>query len=70
MPTMSPQLRRAAAAARDLLVGAAAKEWNVAAEGLTAADGKVTDPATAVRFATRSWHVARRWRKIFPRKIP
>jgi len=53
MPTMSPQLRRAAAAARDLLVGAAAKEWNVAAEGLTAADGKITDPATgrALRYA-------------------
>ena len=53
MPTMSPQLRRAAAAARDLLVGAAAKEWNVAVEGLTAADGKVTDPATgrALRYA-------------------
>jgi isoquinoline 1-oxidoreductase len=53
MPTMSPQLRRAAAAARDLLVGAAAKEWNVIAEGLTAADGKVTEPATgrALRYA-------------------
>jgi CO/xanthine dehydrogenase Mo-binding subunit len=52
MPTMSPQLRRVAAAARDLLVGAAAKEWNVAVEGLTAADGKVTDPATgrALRY--------------------
>jgi nicotinate dehydrogenase subunit B len=46
MPTMSPQLRRAAAAARDLLVGAAAKEWDVAVEGLTAANGKVTDPVT------------------------
>jgi nicotinate dehydrogenase subunit B len=53
MPTMSPQLRRAAAAARDLLVGAAAKEWNVAVEGLTAANGKVTDPATgrSLRYA-------------------
>ncbi len=53
MPTMSPQLRRVSAAARDLLVGAAAKEWNVAAEGLTAADGKVTDPATgrSLRYA-------------------
>jgi CO/xanthine dehydrogenase Mo-binding subunit len=53
MPTMSPQLRRAAAAARDLLVGAAAKEWSVAVEGLTAADGKVTDPATgrSLRYA-------------------
>jgi nicotinate dehydrogenase subunit B len=45
-PTMTPQLRRVAAAARDLLVGVAAKEWNVPAEGLKAADAKVTDPAS------------------------
>ena len=45
-PTMTPQLRRVAAAVRDLLVGLAAKEWNVAPEGLLAADAKVTDPAT------------------------
>ena len=53
MPTMSPQLRRVSAAARDLLVSAAAKEWNVAAEGLTAAEGKVTNPATgrSLRYA-------------------
>ena len=54
MPTMSPQLRRAAAAARDLLIGAAAKEWNVAVEGLI----------------TRSWHEAKRWRKIFRQRTP
>jgi len=46
MPTMSPQLRRVANAARDLLVQAAAKEWNVAPGTLTAAEGKVTDPAS------------------------
>ena len=45
-PTMAPQLRRAAAAARDILVGVAAKEWNLAPEKLVAADGKVTDPAS------------------------
>jgi len=45
-PTMTPQLRRVAAAARDLLVGIAAKEWNVAPEKLVAADAKVTDPAS------------------------
>jgi nicotinate dehydrogenase subunit B len=45
-PTMTPQLRRVAAAARDLLVGVAAKEWNVVPDGLLAADAKVTDPAT------------------------
>ena len=53
MPTMSPQLRRVSAAARDLLVGAAAKEWNVPVEGLTAANGKVSNPATgrSLRYA-------------------
>jgi len=45
-PTMTPQLRRVASAARDLLVEVAAKEWNVAPEKLKAADAKVTDPAS------------------------
>jgi isoquinoline 1-oxidoreductase len=45
-PTITPQLRRVAAAARDLLVGVAAKEWNVAPAGLLAVDAKVTDPAS------------------------
>ena len=45
-PSMTAQFRRASAAARDLLVGVAAKEWNVAPEGLIAADAKVTDPAS------------------------
>jgi len=52
-PTMTPQLRRVAAAARDLMVGVAAKEWNVPAEGLKAADAKVTDPVSgrSLRYA-------------------
>src|ERR1700674_1064958 len=45
-PTITPQLRRVAAAARDILVGVAAKEWNVAPARLVAADAKVTDPAS------------------------
>jgi len=45
-PTMTPQLRRVASAARDLLVEQAAKEWHVAPEGLRAANAKVSDPAT------------------------
>jgi isoquinoline 1-oxidoreductase len=44
--TITPQLRRVSAAARDILVEAAAKEWNVAPEGLIAAGAKVTDPAS------------------------
>ena len=45
-PTMGPQLRRVSSAARDLLVAIAAKEWNVPAEGLKAANAKVSDPAS------------------------
>ncbi|HTB91787.1 MAG TPA: molybdopterin cofactor-binding domain-containing protein [Candidatus Sulfotelmatobacter sp.] len=52
-PTMTPQLRKVAAAARDLLVEKAAKQWNVAAEKLVAGDGKVSDPASgkSLRYA-------------------
>jgi nicotinate dehydrogenase subunit B len=45
-PTITPQLRRVASAARDLLIEAAAKEWNVVPAGLVAVDAKVTDPAS------------------------
>jgi isoquinoline 1-oxidoreductase len=52
-PTMSPQFRRVAAAARDLLVGVAARKWSVAPESLITADAKVTDPASgrSLRYA-------------------
>jgi nicotinate dehydrogenase subunit B len=46
-PTMTPQLRRVASAARDLLIEAAAKEWNVAPDHLQASDAKVIDPASS-----------------------
>jgi nicotinate dehydrogenase subunit B len=51
--TITPQLRKVAAAARDLLVEKAAKHWNVPAEKLVAGDGKVTDPASgkSLRYA-------------------
>jgi nicotinate dehydrogenase subunit B len=45
-PTMTPQLRRVASAARELLIEVAAKERNVAPDHLKAANAKVTDPAT------------------------
>jgi nicotinate dehydrogenase subunit B len=52
-PTMTPQLRRAAAAARGLLVAEAARKWQVAPAGLIAADAKVTDPESgrSARYA-------------------
>jgi isoquinoline 1-oxidoreductase len=45
-PTMTPQLRRVASAARDLLIDAAAKEWNIAPSSVKAANAKLTDPAS------------------------
>lgn len=42
-PTMAPQLRRAAAAARSVLLELAAQRWGVPAARLTVADGKVSD---------------------------
>ncbi|WP_109486202.1 xanthine dehydrogenase family protein molybdopterin-binding subunit [Occallatibacter savannae] len=43
-PTMSPQLRNMAVAARELLVEAAAKRWNIDPSKLTASAGKITTP--------------------------
>jgi len=45
-PQMVPRLRRAAAAARDVLVGMAATAWTVDRKELVVADGKITHPPT------------------------
>lgn len=48
-PTMTPQFRKVAAAARDILVAKAAKQWSVPSEKLAAQNGKVVE-----RGGTRS----------------
>src|SRR6266403_421824 len=45
-PYMSPQLRRVASAARDLLVEQASALWNTTADKLLANDGNITNPAS------------------------
>jgi CO/xanthine dehydrogenase Mo-binding subunit len=42
-PTMNKQLRRVAAVARDVLVGLAARQWNVPASVMVAQDGEVRE---------------------------
>ncbi|MFZ0805015.1 MAG: molybdopterin cofactor-binding domain-containing protein [Candidatus Sulfotelmatobacter sp.] len=42
-PTMNLQLRKVAAAARDALIGLAAAQWKVDAQGLVAENGRVRD---------------------------
>jgi isoquinoline 1-oxidoreductase len=43
-PTMNPQLRKAAAATRELLIGLAASQWKTDRQQLVASDGKIVDP--------------------------
>ncbi len=45
-PYMMPQIRKAAATARELLVEIAAKKWNAEPASLVAGDGRVRHPAT------------------------
>src|ERR1051325_1107899 len=45
-PNMSPQLRRAAATAREMLIDLAAEQWKVERGALVAADGKATKKET------------------------
>ena len=49
-PTMGPQLRTMAAAARRMLIEMAAQRWNLDPATLTAADGEVIDPKTTRSF--------------------
>jgi nicotinate dehydrogenase subunit B len=45
-PTMNLQLRKVAAAAREMLIGLAAAQWQTDRQHLIAADGKIADPQT------------------------
>ena len=45
-PTMGPQLRIMAVAAREMLLALAAQSWQVEPATLVAADGKITNPKT------------------------
>jgi CO/xanthine dehydrogenase Mo-binding subunit len=45
-PTMGPQLRTMAVAAREMLLDLAAQDWHVEPSTLVAADGKITNPKT------------------------
>ncbi len=45
-PTMGPQLRKMAVAARQMLAEAAAKKWSVDASTVTVADGRISNPAS------------------------
>jgi isoquinoline 1-oxidoreductase len=50
-PTMAPQLRAAAAAARELLLDLAAEHWKADRSTLAASDGKIANPKTGETIA-------------------
>jgi isoquinoline 1-oxidoreductase len=49
-PRMAPQLARAAATAREMLMDQAAARWQVARDGLAAGDGKVTGAGKSISY--------------------
>lgn len=49
-PIMGPQLRKVAAAARELLIDLAAEAWKIDRSSLVASDGKITNPKTGKSF--------------------
>jgi len=50
-PTMNPQLRKAAAATREILIGLAASQWKTDRQQLVASDGKIVDPKNGQSLA-------------------
>ena len=69
-PTMNPQLRRAAAAAREVLIGLAADAWKVDPAKLTAANGAVTDPDSQRTASYAELAKGRELAKVIPAEDP
>jgi len=69
-PTMSPQLRRAASAARDFLVDLAADAWKADRAKLLAADGKVTDPGSGRSMTYAELAKGRKLARAIPAEDP
>ena len=69
-PTMNPQLRRAAAAAREVLIGLAADAWKVDPARLTAANGAITDPDSQRRASYAELAKGREFAKVIAAEEP
>ncbi|MDX9753856.1 MAG: molybdopterin-dependent oxidoreductase [bacterium] len=63
---MSPQLRRAAAAARQLLMELAAKEWGVNPATLEAKEGQIVHPTSNRRIAYADLAKGKEWLEEIP----
>ena len=69
-PTMNLQLRKVAAAARDVLIALAATKWQVDSKQLTAHDGKVIDPRTKRTIAYAALIEGRQITQALPEQDP
>ena len=69
-PTMNPQLRRAASAAREALIGLAAEAWKVDRAKLMAANGAVTDPESQRTASYAELAKGRELAKAIPAEDP
>jgi nicotinate dehydrogenase subunit B len=69
-PAMAPQLRRVAAAARELLLDLAAAEAKVNRESLTVADGKIAGPGAKPSFSMGQLTKGKKLVKVIDDKTP
>jgi len=67
-PRMWPQIRKAAAAAREMLLDLAAKKWSVDRATLTIAGGKVTSGAHSATFGELA--KGEKWTRTIPSEVP
>ncbi len=69
-PDMSPQLRRAAAAAREMLLDLAAEEWSAERSGLVVSDGEVSDPSAGRVLSFGDLTRGRELVEVIPDDVP
>ena len=67
-PRMWPQIRRAAAAAREMLLDLAAQKWNVDRGSLAVADGKVSAGGRTAGFGELAH--GEKWTRTIPSSVP
>jgi isoquinoline 1-oxidoreductase len=67
-PRMWPQIRKAAAAAREMLLDLAAKKWSVDRSTLTIAGGKVTSGVHSATFGELAQ--GEKWTRTIPSEVP
>ncbi len=69
-PTMSPQLRKAASAARNVLIDLAAQTWGTRRERLVAGEGEIRDPETQRAIAYKSLLKGQKLSRAIPSDDP